>query len=147
MSSVQAVAGANLSIVIQFNDIVFTSASLLKFKYFNSINEKPSGEFILNDGNSDLVVTHSGDFGEIFFVNNTDNNTAKAGSIPFIIDEMNQVLNSGSNTTYQIKWSAGNRNAITNNTRAFKGTSLESMMEICKIHKYLYGRNSIGCGV
>lgn len=137
MSSVQAVAGANLSIIIQFNDIVFTSASLLKFKYFNAINEVPSGEFILNDSNSDLVVTRSGDFGELFFVNNSDNNSAKAGALQFIIDEINQIYNSGSNTTYQIKWTAGNRNALTNKTRTFKGTSLESMLEICKVHKYL----------
>lgn len=137
MSSVQATAGSNLSIIVQFDDIVFTSASLLKFRYSNALNTPPSGEMVLVDMNSDLMVTRSGDYGELIFTITNDNNTAKASSIHFIVDEMNQIENSGANTTYQIKWSAGNQNALTNKTRAFKGTSLEAMMDICESHKYL----------
>lgn len=137
MSSVQTVAGGNLGIIIQFDSVVFTSASLLKFTYANMINAMPSGEFILNDNNSDLLNTGSGGYGQFYFTNTSDNNTAKASALHFIIDEMDQIDISGSNTTYRIKWSAGNPSALTNKTRVFKGTSLEAMMDTCEKHNYL----------
>jgi hypothetical protein len=137
MSSVQTTAGGNLGIMVQFDDIVFTSASLVKFAFSNTLNSVPSGEMILTDSNSDLLVTQSGDYGSFYFTDTSDNNTAKASTLNFIIDEMNHLSVSGSNTTYQIKWSAGNQIALTNKTRVFKGTSLEAMMDICNTYKHL----------
>ena len=58
---------SEFSIVIQFGGLIFTHADLLDFSYRNKINERPYGEFLLVDRNSDFVETKSGDFGQMMF--------------------------------------------------------------------------------
>lgn len=136
MSSVATSIG-DVKIVIQFDNYVFTSTSILRFDLVNSMNKIPTGEFVMVDTNSNFVVAKSGDYGTIFFTDTSDNNEEKASAIPFIVDNMSKVENSGSNTSYRVKWTAGTKESIRKTTRAFKGTSLEALMDVCEYHKYL----------
>lgn len=136
MSSVSTTAG-EVKIMIQLDNLVFTSASLLRFDVYNAMNTIPSGLFVLVDKNSDFVVAKSGDYGTMYFTDTSDTNMEKASEIPFIIDEMTQIEHNGANSAYQIKWSAGNKSALRTTTRAFKGTSLEALMDICEYHENL----------
>lgn len=135
MSSVSTTAG-DVKILITLKNLAFTSMSILRFDVFNAMNTIPTGEFVLADKGSDFVIANSGDYGVIYFTDTSDTNMEKASAIPFIIDEMTQVEQSGADTAYKIKWTAGTKESLRNSTRAFKGTSLEALVDICEYHDY-----------
>lgn len=136
MSSVVTGAGSNLFIFIRINDVLFTSNSLLKFDINVKLNEAPSGEFVIIDRNSDLLDATSGNYGQFYYSNTSDGPTDKASGLTFVIDEMSQLQNTTGNTAYTVKWSAGNKLALRKSTRAFNGSSLEALIDVCEYHKY-----------
>jgi len=148
MSSVNNQIGV-VPIIVQLGNLVYTSNSILDFNYVNEINRAPSGVFTLTDLNSDFLAIKSGDDGVIFFIGSSDDKNQKQSSISFIIDEIQELLNSGANTAYIIKWSAGIKSLLKKETRAFKGNSIDSIVDTCNSYQYnvnnyfeLYGYES-----
>jgi len=128
--------GLNVTFAIELQGAVFNNATIVAFAYNNSINQKPSGEFILVDSNSDTLIERSGDFGSIIFSNVTDTTTDKTTILPFIVDDMMRINVSNSNSTYKITWSAGTKETMVLNTRAVKGSSIDAMVDVAKFFKY-----------
>src|SRR5574343_141636 len=124
--------GKQVSISINLKCSVFYMGSIIAFTFNNSINKKPSGEFIINDSNSDALQEMSGNFGSIMFYNNNDGVEDKNSVINFVVDAMLRIDSTNGNSTYKIMWSAGSSTSLKKDTWAVSGTSIDAMLEIGK---------------
>lgn len=124
-----------ISISVELLGTIFEMGNILSFTFNNSINKKPSGEFIINDTEGTTLYEMSGNYGSIMFSNIGDGLDDKNSSISFIVDSMLKVSQVNKTTTYKVIWSAGSPELLMKESWAVIGNSVDAMIAIGKKYK------------
>jgi hypothetical protein len=124
-----------ISISVELLGTIFEMGNILSFTFNNSINKKPSGEFIINDTDGTTLYEMSGNYGSIMFSNIGDGLDDKNSSISFIVDSMLKVSQVNKTTTYKVIWSAGSPELLMKESWAVIGNSVDAMIAIGKKYK------------
>jgi len=126
------------SVTVVIDPAVFPYTNIQEFVYKNELNKAPYGEFIVLDTNSDLMSIESGGFGVIRFKNVSDDLTEKNTVLPITIDSIEMLKIVSPNTTYKIKWTAGNPRMLQRGTKAVSGTSPIAIKDVFKEYGFKF---------
>lgn len=121
---------SNLHILIEIGNSIYSQGSIQFFQYMNKMNDKPSGEFVIEDSSNDFLKLKSGDFGNIIFTATSDDPSSKLSIINFVITSIQKEKVVSTNNIYRISWYAGNKNMILTTTKAFTGNSIDALENI-----------------
>ena len=130
-----SLAGQNIQtdyfIIAKIGASVFGQTEFMSLHFRIPLNGSPVGELRLIDrSGAGITGNESGSLMVFEFNNVSDDSTQKASSMTCMIDSIHEFDSNAENTSYLIKFTAGNSTVLNRITSAYTGTSTDSMAQV-----------------
>ena len=129
-----SLAGLNLQtdyfIIAKIGASAFAQTEFISLLFRVAINEAPSGELrLLDRSGKGITGNESGTLMVFEFNNVSDDKTKKSSSMTCMIDSIHEFDSNSENTSYLIKFTAGNSSVLSKKTSAYTGSSVDAMAQ------------------